>query len=49
MYISNREDLKEALQAAWSEICPQVTANLADSMLHHLQVIINANNLHTKY
>ncbi len=30
--ISNRNDLKETLQAAWSEICPQMTANLVDSM-----------------
>ncbi len=47
--ILNREDLKKAPHAAWSEICLRVTANLVDSMPHHLPAVINANCMHTKY
>jgi len=47
--ISNRGDLKNALQAAWSNICPRVTANLVDSMPRRLQAVIDANGMHTKY
>ncbi len=41
------EDLRETIQDAWSEICSPVTANLVDSMTHHLQVVINENGMHT--
>ncbi len=37
---------ERALQAAWSEICSGVPANLVDSMPHRLQA---ANGMHTQY
>lgn len=47
--ISNKDDMKEVLQTAWSEICPKVTTTLVDSMPRRLQAVIDAKGMHTKY
>ncbi|GBP03423.1 Transposable element Tcb1 transposase [Eumeta japonica] len=47
--ISSRETLKTALIRAWSEITPDITENLVNSMPRRLQAVIDAQGGPTKY
>lgn len=47
--ISNKKDLKIALQEEWDKISPSVTANLVSSMPRRLQAVIDAKGNPTKY
>lgn len=46
---SSKTQLVENLRKCWSEITPDFTNKLVESMPRRLQAIINAKGLHTKY
>lgn len=48
-HISNKKDLKEALQEEWDKIPSSLTANLVNSMPRRLQAVITAKGNPTKY
>lgn len=47
--ISNKNDLKVALQLEWNKITPEITQNLVKSMPSRLQALEKAKGYHTKY
>ena len=48
-HISSKRDLMEKLSKEWYNISIQCTKTLVESMPRRLQVLIEANGLHTKY
>lgn len=47
--ISSKIDLKEVLLMEWSNISPDITKNLVDSMPNRLKSVIDNRGYHTKY
>ncbi|GFW94876.1 gag_pre-integrs domain-containing protein [Trichonephila clavipes] len=47
--VTSKENLKEKLQEVWNSIDTEITKKLIESMPRHLEAVIKANGLFTKY